>query len=129
MAMQVVNLATLQCTFGAAPSTFLVPPMHRVMAGYQPAANILDHKPFVNILPFGVCTSLAFPATASATAAALGVLTPMPCIPLTAAPWVPGAPTVLVDFMPALNNTSKCICTWGGVISVINPGQTTDIIP
>lgn len=129
MPMQVVNLATLQCTFGVAPSTFLVPPQHRTLAGFQPAANIMDHKPMVNIMPFGMCTSLANPTVASATAAALGVLTPMPCIPNTPAPWVPGSPTVLVNYMPALNNTSKCMCMWAGVISVVNPGQYTDMIP
>ena len=38
---------------------------------------------------------------AAATAAALGVLTPMPCIPVTAAPWMPGVPQVLIGNMPA----------------------------
>ena len=60
----------------------------------------MDNKPFVNILPFGMCMSLANPMVAAATAAALGALTPMPCIPVTPAPWVPGSPTVLVGGMP-----------------------------
>jgi hypothetical protein len=91
----------------------------------MPIANIMDNKPMVNILPFGMCNSPANPMVAAATAAALGVLTPMPCIPVTAAPWVPGSPTVLVGNMPALNNSSKCMCNWGGVISVAFPGQVT----
>ena len=41
----------------------------------------MDNKPFVNVLPFGLCTSLANPITAAQTAAALGVLTPGPCTP------------------------------------------------
>ena len=64
---------------------------------------------------------------AAATAAALGVLTPMPCIPVTTA-WVPGSATVLVGNMPALNSTSKCMCNWGGVIQVTYPGQVTTSI-
>ena len=46
-----------------------------------------------------------------------------------AAPWVPGAPTVLLGNMPALDDTSKLMCTWGGVISVAFPGQVTEQIP
>ena len=67
-----------------------------VLTESKPAANINDHIPMVNILPFGMCQSLANPMVAAATAAALGVLTPMPCIPVTPAPWVPGSPTDLV---------------------------------
>jgi hypothetical protein len=119
----------LQCTFGLAPSTLMVLPVNRMMTSYMPAANIMDHVPMVNIMPFGACTSIANPTVASATAAAMGVLTPMPCIPVTPAPWVPGAPTVLLGNMPALNNTSKLMCTWLGVISVISPGQFTEQIP
>ncbi len=129
MSIETVNTATVACTFGLAPSTLMVLPLHRTMAGNQPAANITDHIPMVNILPFGMCTSLANPTVASATAAALGVLTPMPCIPSTPAPWVPGSPTVLIDMMPALNNTSKCTCLWGGVISIVAPGQFTVMEP
>ena len=121
--------ATLQCSFGVAPSSLMVLPQSRTMTSSVPAANIMDNKPVVNILPFGMCTSLANPTVASATAAALGVLTPMPCVPFTVAPWVPGSPTVIVGNMPALNNTSKLMCNWGGVISVVVPGQFTEQIP
>ncbi len=87
----------------------------------------MDCVPIENIPPFGVCSSLEYPPTATATAAALGVLTPMPCVPLTD-PWVPGSPTVMIGKMPALNNTCKCMCDWGGVISITNAGTTkTDV--
>jgi hypothetical protein len=89
----------------------------------------MDNKPMANILPFGMCSSPSNPTVASATAAALGVLTPMPCVPVTAAPWAPGSPTVLLANQPALNNTSKLMCNWGGVISISMPGQTTEQIP
>lgn len=125
MAMQVCMGAMLQCSFGVAPSSFVVLPVSRVMAGGIPAANIMDNKPLVNILPFGMCSSLANPTVASATAAALGVLTPMPCVPVTPAPWAPGSPTMLIGSMPALNNQSKLMCTWGGVIQITSPGQFT----
>jgi len=121
--------ALLKCPFGVAPSSLIVLPINRVMAGGPPAATIMDHKPFVNILPFGMCNTPSNPMVAVATVAALGVLTPMPCIPVTVAPWVVGAPTVLIGNMPALNNSSKLMCLWGGAISITAPGQFTVQVP
>ncbi len=114
---------------GAAPSALVVLPLNRVMTSNQPAANIMDHKPMMNIMPFGMCMSMANPTVAAATAAALGVLTPMPCIPNTPAPWVPGVPTVMVGNQPAVDNSCKLMCAWGGVIQVLVPGQFTHQIP
>ena len=128
MAFQVCMGATLQCSFGAAPSSLVVLPVNRVQT-VTPDANIMDNKPLVNIMPFGMCSSLANPAVAAATAAALGALTPMPCVPVIPAPWVPGSPTVLIANNPALNNTSKLMCAYAGVIQVVNPGQSTVMIP
>lgn len=119
----------LQCSFGMAPSAFMALPDKAILVENKPIANIMDNKPMVNIMPFGMCQSLANPAVASATAAALGVLTPMPCVPVTAAPWVPGSPTVLVKGFPALNQNCKLMCSWGGVISFTNPGTAKTQIP
>ena len=129
MPMQVVNGAQLMCSFGAAPSSLVVLPTNRVQVENQFAANIMDHIPMVNIMPFGLCMSIANPQVAAATAAALGVLTPQPCIPATASPWTPGALTVLLGNQPALDNVSICMCNWLGVVSVANPGQTSTMIP
>ena len=129
MGQETVASATLQCTFGAAPSVLSVLPTNRTMVGGPPGANIMDYIPMVNIMPFGVCSSLANPTVAAATSAAMGVLTPMPCIPVTTAPWAPGSPTVLIGNMPALSNMSKCMCTWGGVISITFPGQVQTQVP
>lgn len=129
MPLQVVNTAQLACSFGAAPSTLTVLPVNRVNCGNQPAANIMDHKPMVNIMPFGACQSMANPQVAAATAAAMGVLTPMPCIPMTSSPWVPGAPTVMIANQPALDTPSKLMCQWAGVIAIQVAGQTSHQIP
>ena len=59
MPLETVNTATLACTFGMAPSTLIVMPIHRTMAGNQPAANIMDHVPMLNIPAFGMGVSLA----------------------------------------------------------------------
>jgi len=125
MANQVVCGALCQCTFGAAPSALNVIPKSMTNAQDIPAASVMDNIPLTNILPFGVCSSLANPTVASATSAASGVLTPMPCIPATSAPWVPGSPTTMIGGFPALNDSSKLMCNWGGVISINFPGQVT----
>jgi hypothetical protein len=95
--------ANLQCSFGAAPAPLTV---------VDPTTIIED----------AMCSSIANPTVAAATAAALGVLTPMPCVPVPTGPWIPGAPTVTLRNMPALDQTCKCMCAWGGIIQVVVPG-------
>jgi hypothetical protein len=126
--MQTCMGAMMMCSFGVAPST-LIPTPRPIMTSNMVAANIMDHIPIMNIPPFGMCTCPANPVVAAATAAALGVLTPMPCVPATPAPWVPGAVTVLLDMAPALDNVSKLMCVYGGVIQFSTPGQFTHNIP
>ncbi len=128
MGLCVCGGAMMMCTFGMAPSTLNILPANRVLTS-MPIATIMDNIPMVNIMPFGMCTSMANPQVAAATAAAFGVLTPAPCIPVTSAPWVPGSPTVLIANYPALNNSSKLICNWGGVIQITNPGTTNIQVP
>lgn len=122
MGLQVCAGATTMCSFGVAPGSLVVLPVHMVMAG-APAGNIGDSAPMLNILPFGACTSMANPTVAAATAAALGALTPMPCVPVPAGPWVPGSLKVILKGMPALDNAAKAMCAWGGVIQIVNPAQ------
>lgn len=114
MAKSAVMTAVCTCTFGAAPMPLQVTSqqtvnMHKLLQG-----TIMDNV----CTTFGMCSSLANPTVAAATAAALGVLTPMPCVPVTPAPWTPGCPTVMVCGKPLLNNTSKLICAYGGVIQL-----------
>ncbi len=129
MPLQVCMGAMMQCSFGMAPSSLVVLPTNKVMTNMVPDANIMDHIPMTNIMPFGMCQSLANPTVAAATAAALGVLTPMPCIPATPAPWVAGAPTVLLGNFPTLDNVSQLMCIWGGVITFTDAGEETVQVP
>ena len=121
--------AMMQCSFGAAPSSLIVTPENRTTTSSVPAATIMDNVPTKNIPPFGMCSAPTNPAVITATAAAQGVLTPQPCVPVTPTPWVPGSPTVLISGKPALNSTSKLNCTWLGVISITAPGQFTANVP
>jgi hypothetical protein len=122
MALNACTGAALTCTFGMAPGALNVLPTGRIVVEGRPMANVMDHVPFVNIPPFGMCTSLANPTVAAATAAALGVLTPMPCVPSIPAPWIPLAPETMVAGAPALVEGSTCQCIWGGVIQMTVPG-------
>lgn len=121
MSMCVCGGASVNCMFGAAPSILNVMPAARVMSS-QALATVMDHIPMVNILPFGMCSSMSNPTVAAATAAALGVLTPMPCIPVLTGPWMPGNPTLLIGGKPALTSDSKLMCAWSGMIQVSFPG-------
>lgn len=129
MSMLVTAGAAMQCSFGLAPSVLNVLPDKCVLCNSKPVANIMDNKPMMNILPFGMCQSLANPQVAAATAAALGVLTPMPCIPVIPAPWAPGSLTVLVKGQPAVNNSCKLMCAYAGVIQFTFPGQANTMVP
>ncbi len=90
-------------------------------------ACITDSAPMVNIPSFGVCLSLANPLTAAQTSAALGVLTPGACIPVTA-PWTPGSASVMIGGVPALSNSSTCMCAYGGTVSITVPGATKETL-
>ena len=96
-----------------------------VQIGGQPAATITHFAPMANVATFGMCNSPANPAVIALTAAALGVPTPAPCIPATVAPWTPGQAMVLVNGQPALTADCQLTCMWGGMISVVSPGQAT----
>jgi hypothetical protein len=122
MPQNAVTGAVTQCSFGLAPSTLNAIPASRVLIEGRPAARITDFAPGANVAPFGMCSSLANPTVAAATAAALGVLTPMPCVPAVVAPWAPGAVRTTLGGMPALTAGSTCMCAFGGVIQLLMPG-------
>ena len=118
---QVCSGAALQCSFGAAPSTFAASGVQ--VDATAPAGVISDVAPS-NVPSFAMCTSLANPQVAAATSAASGVLTPQPCVPVLS-PWSPGSSKVTIGSVPALDDSSECSCSWGGVITVISPGQAS----
>ena len=123
MAVQIAAGATAMCSFGSAPASIMVLPANMVNATTS-AANVADMVTATNVLPFGSCQSAANPTVAAATAAALGVLTPMPCVPVPAGTWLPGSTKVMLKSLPTLHNTCKLMCSWGGVIQILSPGQT-----
>jgi hypothetical protein len=105
-----------RCQFGTAPA-----PIHA--SDNAPLASAGDYVPFENIHPFGACLCPSNPQVAAATTAAMGVLTPMPCVPAVSQPWQVGETHVWVRGMPALDAHSSVGCRWGGLIQLVNPGK------
>ena len=124
MSLLVAMGANLLCSMGTAPAPIKVTSQSKVLLEGKPAATIQDSAPTTNVGPFGMCTSLANPTVASATAAAMGVLTPQPCVPVPAGTWIPTTPKVLIDGKPCLAQDCKLACVYAGQISVTLPGQT-----
>lgn len=122
MGQSAVTGAVAMCSFGVAPSSLNFLPTPKVMIESRPAGTIMDNIPMVNVMPFGMCTSLSNPTVAAATSAALGVLTPMPCVPTIAGPWKPGATKTMIGGKPALDGACTCNCAFGGMISMTMPG-------
>lgn len=114
--------AVLHCTQGTSNSSLFATPKCVSLCS-QDQANITDHISMMNVKPFGRCRSLAYPPTASATAANYGRLTPMPCVPGTVTNWSAVDPNSQLCGQPALLDTAKLRCIYGGEITIVNPGQ------
>lgn len=119
----VCNGAQLVCSMGTGNAVLVVLPERRILLDGQPQANIMDHKSMTNIPSFGLCTSLANPVVAAATAAHHGCLTPMPCVPNTNSPWQKGHGKLLLKNFPALCMDDKLSCAWAGTITIADCGQ------
>lgn len=116
--------AQLRCTMGTSPGALsLLPRPVPLRAGGVHLATVQDTLPMANIPSFGMCQSPSNPQVASATAAAMGVLTPMPCVPSPAGPWSPGAAKAKLQGVPVATEGCTCHCAWAGSISVATAGQ------
>lgn len=124
MGQQVVTAAQCRCSYGSAPATFSATSLS--VSASMAAGGVRDVKSG-SIATFGMCSSLANPAVASATSAANGVLTPQLCVPVLAA-WSPGARQVAFSSVASVDDASTCSCSWGGVIQVTVAGQTRVVV-
>lgn len=113
------------CPFGVAPTPLTFLPTSMLMGKAGPIGSIIDCIPFLNISPFGVCMSMLNPMTAALTAAAFGILTPGPCLPVPVGTWIPMKPTVIGKSGPIVSNDSILMCAYGGTIKCMLPSQFT----
>lgn len=119
----VVAGAILSCSSGDKPNRLKMPFSHGVYIHNKAQMNIKDHIPNENIFPFGKCYSRQNPTVAAATAANNGVLTPMPCTPMTTIPWIMGKNDKLIEGHPALLSKSQLSCLYCGTIKIEDDGQ------
>lgn len=124
MGIAVVAGATILCPFGTTPANLVVTSQSTVLAEGKPVATIADASA-ANIPSCGMCSSLANPQVASATAAALGVLTPQPCIPVMAGTWTAVQAKCIAGGKPCLTTGATAMCSYGGALRIMNAGQST----
>ena len=129
MGILTVTGAKCTCPFGTTPCTLQVTSQMTCLADGRPIATIQDMQPGANLPTFGMCSSLANPTVAAATAAALGVLTPQPCTMVPAGTWIASNPKVLIGGVPCLTSDATLVCGFGaGTITIVDPGQTKTIV-
>jgi hypothetical protein len=81
------------------------------------AAGVITDVAKTNVPPFGLCTSAQNPQVAAAHA-------PQPCVPVLS-PWDPGASSTTIGGVAALDDSSQCMCAYGGAITVNTAGQSS----
>ena len=119
----VVNAgASLMCPYATGPATLNVSSQSNVISG-TPVATINDCAPGGNIL-FPMCISPSNPAYVAATAAAMGVSTPVPCTPVFPGPWNAEKTTVSIGGSLCLTSGCQLVCGMGGTIRITSPGQS-----
>ena len=50
-----------------------------------------------------------------------------PCVPMTVM-WIADVPTIMVGGLPILDKATKCMCDWGGEISVETVPEIVDFV-
>ena len=127
MPKMVVDGAKVRCSMGSLPSLLLVSDESPLSADDKPVATVNDHVPKRNLITFGMCRSEKNPQVSSATSAALGTLTPQPCIPMTTEAWSPGSPLAVSKDVKVLTNDSTCKCQWAGTIDILDANNDVEI--
>lgn len=122
MGSVVVSGANIKCTMGQGAGTLNVTSQLICKAGKKHIATVQDTIPMANVGTCGMCISMANPIVASATAAALGVLTPQPCIPSPVGMWMPVG-KIKISGIPSVSADATLICSYAGTISIVSTGQ------
>ncbi len=118
----VVKGAKLKCSCGDQECSLQLMNHDSKIKGKE-QANIMDFAPMMNVLPFGMCSSMLNPALIAAKAASNGAVQKVPCIPVIPAPWLGGKMNKLVKGAPALLKSSTLMCAYMGQIKIQDDGM------
>lgn len=127
MGMCVCGGAAIACSFGAAPSRLRCCPTIRRSAVCRwlrlwttnPGKYLALRHVYVHVQPTG----------GGGHSRGHGGADPDACMPGDYRALGARCPTVLIGNKPALNQTSKLMCSWGGVIQITNPGTMNIQVP
>lgn len=125
MANPVIMGSPCKCIFGTVPAPIGAISQKSTLVMSTPCSTVRDTA----FMTFGMCSCPNNPAVIAATAAALGVFTPAPCVPVTPGPWVTGALTVMIEGINVLDNNGVLTCAYGGVITVVQTPAVTVEVP
>ena len=113
---------TIRCSEAEAAAPFIIEnPAYTV--GGTPAGVEEDAIPLDNIPSFGQCMCMDNPENAAFDET--GVYAP--CVPMTEM-WIPDVPDITFQGLPILDKGAKCLCDWGGEISVVEAPAILDIV-
>lgn len=110
MPQKITETAQLQCDKGAIPTALIVTSQYFSIFDNKLIATEEDAKPNENIMPFGSC-KLKYN---------------MPCSPTTQK-WNKTSKNDTINDLRIVLETSECLCTTGGKITILDTGHQGDI--
>lgn len=114
--------ALCQCPFGTMCAVNVLP-ITNVFISKKLCVRMPDAKALVNIPSFGMCTS---PGNPSVVKIPPGIVVPTVCVPnITNTNWETKKNNVKICGQSVCTDGDTCMCSYGGVISIIMPGQFT----
>ena len=111
--------ATLQCSFGTTPATFAASGTQALTGGAAGVVTDVARRMCRRSACACRWPTRRWPRPPAQPRAHSS---PQPCLPVLS-PWTPGSAKVTVGEVPALDDSSQCNCTWGGVVTVSAAGQ------
>lgn len=116
----VTNGDLCTCSNGSISCPLMViDPLRKMKVDGKSAAIATDNS-IANVSTFGMCNNINNPAVAAATAAAQGVLTPAPCVPVAIDTWNNTVKKTSINGVIALGENSTLNCIYGGCIKIEN---------
>ena len=117
MGLCVCKWAKIKCSQGDNEVELSVLPVPIKVDGNE-LVSVLNFVPYLNIPSFGKCKSMINPMVIA------NKFAPNTCVPMTIAPWSPGAKKLKVlGGTAALLEKDTNTCLWAGKIEITDPGQ------